>query len=248
MERSDGRGPDRLRPVSITRSFLNTVPGSVLIEMGHTRVICTLALENRVPPFLIGTGKGWLTAEYSMLPGSSKQRVARESATGRPNSRAREIQRLIGRSLRALVDMESLGEHTLYVDCDVIQADGGTRTASITGAYVALAEGLERLCAQGVLKANPLREAAAAVSVGVVDGQVLLDLSYEEDVRAQTDMNVVMTGRGLLIEVQATAEGRPFTRSQADQMLDLAAQGIQELLEAQKQALSGLKAGGREIS
>ena len=240
MARVDGRSPDELRPVAITPGFLNTAPGAVLIEMGDTRVICTVSLEERVPPFRVGSGAGWLTAEYGMLPGSSPQRIARESATGRPNGRTREIQRLIGRSLRAVVDLQRIGERTLYIDCDVIQADGGTRTASITGAYVALAESIRIFTQEGKLEENPLREAMAAVSVGIVDGQVLLDLCYQEDARAQTDMNVVMTRGGGIVEIQGTAEGKPFSRQEAESMLDAASRGIEELLAIQDQVLQGL--------
>ena len=200
-----------------------------MIEMGDTKVLCTVSPVDGVPPFLVGTGRGWLTAEYSMLPGSSTRRVSRE-----PNSRAREIQRLIGRSLRAVVNLEQLGERTLYVDCDVIQADGGTRTASITGAYVALVEALL------TLPGDVLAEQIAAVSVGIVGGQSLLDLCYEEDSRAETDMNVVMTGSGGIVEIQGTAEGCPFTRAQAVELLDLAAVGIERLLAVQQSVLSAL--------
>ena len=234
LERRDNRRADELRPVTITRSFLNTAPGAVLIETGQTRVICTVSLEDRVPPFLVGKGEGWLTAEYGMLPGSSRQRIPRESTTGKVNGRVREIQRLIGRSLRAVVDLKCIGERTLYVDCDVIQADGGTRTASVTGAYVALVEAVGRYIEGGKLEKNPLLDTMAAVSVGLVEGQVLLDLCYEEDVRAETDMNLVMTGSGGIVEVQGTAEGRPFSRGEADQMIDMAARGISELLSIQQ--------------
>jgi ribonuclease PH len=237
MQRLDGRLISELRPVEMEVGYINTAPGAVLMQMGETKVICTVSCEERVPPFLIGSQKGWLTAEYSMLPGSSPRRVAREGASGKINSRAREIQRLIGRSLRAAIDLERLGERTLYIDCDVIQADGGTRTASITGAYVALCAAVERLVADGVLKESPLRQAVAAISVGVVGGEVLLDLCYEEDVRAETDMNVVMAEGGGIIEIQGTAEGAPFTREQTDIMLDFAAQGIAQLIEAQAAAL-----------
>ncbi|MXW79206.1 MAG: ribonuclease PH [Gemmatimonadetes bacterium] len=228
-KRSDGRQPDQLRPVQISPRYLKTAAGSALIEMGDTKVLCTVSSVDGVPPFLAGTGKGWLTAEYSMLPGSSTRRVTRE-----PNSRAREIQRLIGRSLRAVVDLEQIGERTLYVDCDVIQADGGTRTASITGAYVALVEALQTR--QGAVPVDQV----AAVSVGVVGDHSLLDLCYEEDSRAETDMNVVMTGSGGIVEVQGTAEGRPFTRAQAIELLDLAAVGIKRLLAVQQSVLSAL--------
>lgn len=238
--RADGRRADELRPVSICRGYLNTVPGSVLITMGQTRVICTVAVEERVPPFLAGTGKGWLTAEYGMLPGCSRQRIPRESATGKPNGRTREIQRLIGRSLRAAVDLNRLGERTLCVDCDVIQADGGTRTASVTGSFVALAEAVASMISKGELRSSPLRESVAAVSVGLVEGGALLDLCYEEDARAETDMNVVVTGTGGFVEVQGTAEGRPFSREELSGLLDLAAQGAEGLRQSQHEALQGV--------
>jgi len=229
-ERSDGRRPDQLRPVQIAPKYLKTAAGSALIEMGDTKVLCTVSPVDGVPPFLAGTGKGWLTAEYSMLPGSSVRRVAREST-----SRAREIQRLIGRSLRGVVNLEQIGERTLYVDCDVIQADGGTRTAAVTGAYVALVEALQTLQGDDVLV-----DQVAAISVGIVGEQPLLDLCYEEDSCAETDMNVVMTGSGGIVEVQGTAEGRPFTRPQAIELLDLAAIGIERLLAVQQSVLSAL--------
>ncbi|MFC1526896.1 ribonuclease PH [Candidatus Latescibacterota bacterium] len=237
MSRADGRAPDELRPVVITPGYVDAPPGSALIEMGSTRVLCTVSLEDRVPPFLNGTGKGWLTAEYGMLPGSSPQRVARESSTGRPNGRTREIQRLIGRSLRAVVELGAIGERTLYVDCDVIQADGGTRTAAITGAYVALVHAGRTLTESGRLTASPVCGTLAAVSVGIVDSRPLLDLCYGEDSRAETDMNVVMSGDDAIIEIQATAEGRPFSRKESDQMLDLAAGGIARLRERQSRSL-----------
>ncbi len=239
--RSDGRQADELRPVKMTVDFLTTSPGSVLIEMGLTRVICTVSVENRVPGFLVGKGTGWLTAEYGMLPGSSGQRISRESSTGRPNGRTREIQRLIGRSLRAVLDLDRIGERTLYIDCDVIQADGGTRTASVTGAYVALAQSIKRLVLDGELKQNPLQDELAAISVGVVDGEAWLDLCYEEDSRASTDMNVVMAGSGGFVEIQATAEVTPFSRAEADAMLDSAASGIRELLGHQRKAMEGTR-------
>jgi ribonuclease PH len=235
--RPDGRRPDQLRLVAIARGYLQTCPGAVLIECGATRVLCTISLEDRVPPFLSGRGKGWLTAEYGMLPGCSPQRVPRESATGRVDGRRREIQRLIGRSLRAVVVLDQIGERTLHVDCDVIQADGGTRTAAITGAYVALVDAVAHLQGTGVLRASPLRDSLAAVSVGIVDGQALLDLCYAEDARAQTDMNLVMTGSGGIVEVQAAAEGWPFERRQLGAMLDLGAAGITALGKAQSDAL-----------
>lgn len=236
--RADNRRADELRPVGFSLGYLKTAPGSVLISMGETRVLCAAMVEERVPPFLVGSGKGWLTAEYSMLPGSSTQRVARESTTGRVNSRNREIQRLIGRSLRSVVDLSKIGERTIYIDCDVIQADGGTRTASITGGYLALAEAVRALLERGSLSEDPVLEAAAAVSVGVVDGEVLLDLCYTEDARAETDMNVVMTAGGSFVEIQGTAEERPFSRKHVDVMLDLAAEGIQQLVGAQQTALA----------
>ena len=238
IDRIDGRNGDQLRSVSIELDYVNTSLGAVLMVMGQTKVICTVSCEERVPPFLVGAGKGWLTAEYAMLPGSSPRRVSREGATGKINSRSREIQRLIGRSLRAAVALEALGERTMYIDCDVLQADGGTRTASITGAYVALRLAANRLMAEGALESNPIRRPVAAVSVGVVEDQVMLDLCYEEDVRAQTDMNVVMTDSGGIIEIQGTAEGAPFNRKQTEEMLDFAAIGIAELMQAQEVGFS----------
>ncbi|MEE2658140.1 MAG: ribonuclease PH [Candidatus Latescibacterota bacterium] len=237
--RADGRGEDELRPVRITPGFTRNTPGSVLVEMGETRVLCTLSVEERVPAFLVGTAKGWLTAEYSMLPGSSPQRVSRELSGGRPNSRSREIQRLIGRSLRAVVDLQAVGERTLYVDCDVLQADGGTRTASITGGYVALVTGIRSLQSEGRLEGDPVIGQIAAVSAGIVAERPLLDLCYQEDSRAETDMNVVMTADEGIVEVQATAEGVPLTRGQAERLLDLAWKGISELLHHQQDTLSG---------
>lgn len=238
MTRPDGREADQLRPVTMTPGYIRSSPGSVLIEMGDTRVICTVSIGDRVPPFLVGRGKGWLTAEYGMLPGSSPQRVSRESTTGRPNGRTREIQRLIGRSLRAVVDLDQIGERNLHVDCDVIQADGGTRTASITGAYIALRQAVASLVSGGQLAADPVSDSLAAVSVGMVDGEARLDLCYEEDAGASTDMNVVQTGSGGLVEVQATAEGQPFTRAEADVLLDLAMRGMDELRGLQEAALA----------
>ena len=231
--RADGRDADQLRNVRIHSDYLESAPGAVLIEMGKTRVICTVALEDRIPPFLVGTGKGWLTAEYGMLPGSSPRRIAREASTGKVNSRGREIQRLIGRSLRATVDLDRIGERTLYVDCDVIQADGGTRTASITGAYLALQQAIKRLIRDDVLSSSPIVRRAAAVSVGLVDDKVLLDLDYSEDSRAQADVNLVMDGEGGILEIQGTAEGRPYTRDEADRLLDVGASGIRKLLDLQ---------------
>jgi len=237
IERTAGRRPDELRPVVITRRFTRHAEGSVLIEFGGTRVICTASVEEKVPGFLRGRNQGWLTAEYGMLPRSTHTRSDREAARGKQSGRTQEIQRLIGRALRAVMDLPALGERTLQIDCDVIQADGGTRTASITGAYVAVHDAVNQLLGQGVLRASPLRDAVAAVSVGMRDGVPLLDLDYLEDAGCDTDMNVVMTAGGGIVEVQGTAEGTPFTRAQLDAMIDLAAQGIAELVAAQKRAL-----------
>ena len=237
--RADGRAPEQLRPVRITPGFVDTAPGAVLMEMGRTRVMCTASLEDRVPPFLLGRGRGWLTAEYGMLPGSSPQRISRESSTGRPNSRSREIQRLIGRSLRAAVDLARLGERTVYVDCDVLQADGGTRTAAITGAFVALRLAVRRWQADGVLAGDPVTTQVAAVSAGIVRGSPMLDLCYEEDAAADTDLNAVMTAAGDIVEVQATAEGAPLKRQECAELIELAAAGIGQLIGAQNRALRG---------
>jgi len=238
--RSDGRKPTQMRPLKITPSYIKTADGSVLIEMGDTKVICTAKLEERVPQFLRNSGKGWITAEYGMLPGSSQTRIGRESARGRVGGRTHEIQRLIGRSLRAIADLKSLGERTIWIDCDVIQADGGTRTASITGAYVALAQATRSWLHRGVIGADPIKDSVAAVSIGVVDGKIHLDLCYEEDSRADVDMNFVMTGSGKFIEVQGTAETSPFTKKQMERMAELAQQGIKELLKAQKKLIASL--------
>jgi len=235
--RVDNRAADQMRPVRITPEFISTAEGSALIEVGHTRVICTASIEETVPAFLRNTGKGWITAEYGMLPRSTLTRTPREASKGRIGGRTHEIQRLIGRSLRAVADLRSLGERTIFVDCDVIQADGGTRTASITGAYVALALAIQKLVAAGTLPKSPLRDTVAATSIGIVDGEILLDLAYEEDSRAEVDMNLVMTGSGKFIEVQATAESQPFEGAQLDQMLTLAKRGIQELMEIQRAVL-----------
>ena len=238
--RVDGRKPKELRPLRITPSYLKTADGSVLIEGGDTKVICTAKLEERVPPFLRNSGKGWITAEYGMLPGSSAARISREAARGKIGGRTHEIQRLIGRSLRAITDLKSLGERTIWIDCDVIQADGGTRTASITGAYVALMEATRKLLKQGILTTDPIRDAVAAVSIGIVEGEILLDLAYEEDSRADVDMNFVMTGSGKFIEVQGTAENAPFTKKQLERMSEIALGGIRELLKAQKKVLASI--------
>jgi len=236
--RGDGRATDELRPAQFERDFTVFAPGSVLVSMGRTRVLCTASVEERVPPWMRGSGKGWVTAEYSLLPGSTGERVSREAAKGKQSGRTQEIQRLIGRSLRSVCDMAVLGELQITVDCDVIQADGGTRTASICGAYVALHDALSRLIQKGTLRANPLTEAVAAVSVGVVEGVCMLDLPYEEDSRAEVDMNVVMTSSGRFIEVQGTAEGMPFTKGELDEMLSLAEHGIAQLLDLQTETLA----------
>jgi ribonuclease PH len=238
--RADGRKPKQLRPVVITPSYIKTADGSVLIEVGDTKVICTAKLEERVPPFLRNSGKGWITAEYGMLPGSSQVRIGRESARGKLGGRTHEIQRLIGRSLRAIADLKSLGERTIWIDADVIQADGGTRTASITGAYVALAEAVRRWRDRGIIAADPIKDSVAAISIGIIEGKVLLDLSYEEDSRANVDMNFVMTGSGKFVEVQGTAESAPFTKKQMERMAEIAEGGIRELLNAQKQVLASI--------
>ena len=230
------RPEGELRPLVITRGYTEMTPGSVLIEMGATRVLCTASIEDSVPRWLKGTGNGWLTAEYSMLPGSSRERVSRSSISG---GRTKEIQRLIGRSLRAVADLGAMGEASIRVDCDVLQADGGTRTASISGAWIALWEAVRVGVADGRIAGDPLTDHCAAVSVGIVGGTPVLDLAYEEDVGADVDMNVVATGSGDLIEVQGTAEGAPFTRDQLDRLLDLASSGIGELVEAQKRAIAG---------
>ena len=238
--RSDGRSADQIRPVRITPGYLLHADGSALIETGLTKVICTVSIENRVPPFLIGAGSGWLTAEYGMLPRSTKTRVSRESTTGRPRGRTQEIQRIIGRSLRAILDLKKVGERTITIDCDVIQADGGTRTASVSGAYVALREAVGKLLKDGTLKEDPALDAVAAVSVGIVRGTPMADLCYEEDSAAEVDMNVVMTGAGRFVEVQGTAERGAFDRGQMDAMLRLAEAGIREMLRVQEEALASL--------
>jgi ribonuclease PH len=228
------RPVDQLRPVRMTCGFTEATPGSVLIEMGKTRVLCTAAVEKDVPRWMRDSGKGWVTAEYGMLPGSSSERIRRDQYQG---GRSKEISRLIGRALRSVVDLGRMGEAMVRVDCDVIEADGGTRTAAITGAWVALHDALVTGAEEGLVSAEALIDHVAAVSVGLVEGEMLLDLEYESDVAAEVDMNVVMSGRGLLVEVQGTAEGAPFTRAELDQMLDLARAGIEELVEVQKQAV-----------
>ena len=238
--RSDNRSADQMRPVKITPDFIPTAEGSCLIEIGNTRVICTASVEESVPHWMRNSGKGWITSEYGMLPRSTLTRSARESARGRIGGRTHEIQRLIGRSMRAVVDLQKVGERTIWIDCDVIQADGGTRTASITGAFVALGLALQKLVAAGTLKQVPLRDYVAATSVGIVDGEIMLDLAYEEDSRAEVDMNFVMTGQGRFVEVQATAEQQAFSDEQLAQLISYARRGIQKLLEMQKEALGGL--------
>src|SRR5215210_6863786 len=235
--RTDGRLADELRPVRITPGYLPYAEGSALIEMGNTRVICSASVEERVPPFLRNRGTGWVTAEYAMLPRATQQRTSRETGRGGPSGRTHEIQRLIGRSLRAVVNTSALGERTVTLDCDVLQADGGTRTASITGAYVAFALACRRLLRAGKITRSPLTQEVAAISVGIVDKTPLLDLKYDEDSRAEVDMNVVCTGDGRFIEVQGTAEGKPFTREQMDELLVLASLGVEKLLLIQRAAI-----------
>ncbi len=234
----EGRSLQELRPIKMTRHFIKHPEGAVLVEFGDTRVICTASVEDSVPPFLRGKGTGWVTAEYAMLPRATHTRSSREAAKGKQTGRTLEIQRLIGRSLRAVTDMSRLGERTIYLDCDVIQADGGTRTASITGAYVALADAVFSLLTQGKITENPLKEAVAAVSVGIVDGEAALDLDYSEDSTAEVDMNFVMTSSGRFVEVQGTAEAEPFTLEQMDAMRSLAMSGIQQLFAVQQQVLA----------
>ena len=235
--RSDNRQPDQMRPVRITTNYLVTAEGSALIEVGNTRVLCAASVEETVPQFLRGSGRGWVTAEYSMLPRATATRTPREVAKGRQSGRTLEIQRLIGRSLRSIVDTTALGDRTVVVDCDVLQADGGTRTASITGAYVALVQALQKLVKYGALKALPITQPVAATSVGILRGQPLLDLCYEEDSSAEVDMNLVMTGSGRFVELQATAEKTPFDDGQLEQMVGLARRGIADLFEIQKAVL-----------
>lgn len=241
MPRPDGREPHDLRPVSIEPNWSKYAEGSCLIRMGDTHVACTASVEESVPSFLKGTSNGWVTGEYGMLPRSCNTRIQRDSARNRPNGRALEIQRLIGRSLRAVVDMRALGERTITLDCDVLQADGGTRTASITGAFVALSEAVLWLVGRKIVKTNPITGNVAAISVGIVDREERLDLCYQEDSTAAVDMNVVMTHDGRLIEVQSTAEGPPFTRAQLLTLLDLAQNGIDQLIEAQNRIISAMK-------
>jgi ribonuclease PH len=235
--RSSGRAPDELRPIRITRGYTRHAEGSVLVEFGDTKVLCTASVEARVPGFLRDQGRGWLTAEYGMLPRATHTRADREAARGKQSGRTQEIQRLIGRALRAVVDLSALGEHTIQVDCDVLQADGGTRTASITGAFVAVHDALAWMRDKGMIAVLPVRDFVAAVSVGLHEGRPLLDLDYAEDSACQTDMNVVMTGAGRYVEVQGTAEGEPFARADLDALLALAGRGIAELVAQQRRAL-----------
>jgi ribonuclease PH len=232
--RSDNRAPDQLRETTLTPDYLPHAEGSVFIEAGRTKVICTASLEDRVPPFLRNTGKGWVTAEYGMLPRATSTRMTREASTGKVGGRTQEIQRLIGRSLRSVMNLQGLGERTIWIDCDVIQADGGTRTASITGAFVALALALEKMRQRDLIRTIPLSDYVAATSVGIVDGEPLLDLAYEDDSRADVDMNVVETGDGRYIEVQGTAEAQPFGRGALMTLLDLADHGVRQLVEKQR--------------
>jgi len=236
--RPSQRQPDQLRTVKITRNFTRHAEGSVLIEMGDTRVLCTASVEESLPPFLRGKGQGWVTAEYGMLPRSTHTRSAREAAKGKQTGRTQEIQRLIGRSLRAVTDLKALGERQITLDCDVLQADGGTRCASITGAWIALYEACDKLVQAGKLPANPVKDHVAAISVGIFAGSPVLDLDYPEDSNCDTDMNVIMTGQGGIVEVQGTAEGEPFTREQMNVLMDLATLGIRQLVAAQESALA----------
>jgi ribonuclease PH len=233
--RTDGRKNDELRKLKLTRNYIKSAEGSVLIEMGDTKVICTATVENSVPPFLRGKGTGWVTAEYAMLPRSSGQRIQRER--GKVGGRTHEIQRLIGRSLRSVVNMKALGERSVLIDCDVVQADGGTRTASITGAYVALVDALRHMKKQGLIETVPVNDHLAAVSVGIVDGTPMLDLCYTEDSTAEVDMNLVMTGKGAIVEVQGTAEGKPFSKAALAKLLSLGEKGIKALVRKQKETL-----------
>src|SRR4051794_32933755 len=241
-ERSYGRAPGELRPVTIEPGFVRTATGSALISVGETRVICTASAADEVPRWLAGKGRGWVTAEYGMLPASTGDRKARDSARGRPDGRTVEIQRLIGRSLRGVIDFQALGERTVWIDCDVLEADGGTRTAAITGGYVALELALRRLVSEGALDAVPLTGSIAAISCGIVDGAALLDLDYSEDSEAEVDMNVVMTGEGGLVEVQATAERTPLSRASLDELMGLAGSGIERLRAAQQAAVAAASA------
>lgn len=238
MLRNDQRAPTQLRPLKMTPHWLATAEGSVLLELGHTRVLCAATVEQTVPSFLRNSGRGWVTAEYSMLPRATAERTPREITKGKPSGRTQEIQRLIGRSLRAVVDMEALGERTIVVDCDVLQADGGTRTAAITGGYVALGLAVKKMLEFGALQRNPLRDLVAATSAGIVNGVVLLDLAYDEDSQAEVDMNIVMTGAGAFVELQATAEKLAFGDDRLAELLALGRQGVKELIAAQEKVLA----------
>ncbi|MFA5537384.1 MAG: ribonuclease PH [Bacillota bacterium] len=242
-QRIDGRKVDELRKVIITRNFIKPAEGSVLIEVGDTKVICTATVEEKVPPFLKGTNSGWVTAEYAMLPRATQQRTVREAAKGRLTGRTMEIQRLIGRSLRSIIDLTQLGERTIWLDCDVIQADGGTRTASITGSFVALVDACGKLLQDGSIKKIPIKDFLGAVSVGKLEDKIYLDLCYQEDSQAEVDMNVVMTGKGKYVEIQGTAEGIAFSRQELDQFLSLGDKGIKELISLQKEVLGDLAEG-----
>jgi ribonuclease PH len=240
MARIDGRKNDELRHVKIHRNYIKYAEGSALIEVGDTKVICTATIEEKVPPHLKDKGKGWITAEYAMLPRSAHSRIVRESAKGKIGGRTHEIQRLIGRALRSVVALENLGERTVWIDCDVIQADGGTRTASITGSFVALADALKFVHKKGLINEIPIKDYLAAVSVGIVDGEGVIDLNYSEDSTAEVDMNIVMTGKGRFVEIQGTAEGAPFSKTQMEGLIVLAKQGIEELIEIQRKLVGEL--------
>ena len=243
MKRADGRAYDELRPIRIIPGYQSFAEGSALIELGKTRVLCAVSVDERVPTFIKGTGSGWITAEYAMLPRSTVTRTPRDSSLGKVAGRNQEIQRLIGRSLRAITDLSALGERTLIIDCDVIQADGSTRTAAITGAYVALHQALQNLTNIGMISSSPLKTAVAATSVGIVHSYMMLDLCYDEDCSAEVDFNVVMTGQGKFVEIQGTAEGKPFTKETIDSLLALAEKGIKQLFEAQQAALEAARTG-----
>jgi ribonuclease PH len=235
--RIDGRGNQAMRKVSIKRNYLKYAEGSCIIEAGNTKVICAASVEDGVPPFLRNTGRGWVTAEYSMLPRSCRKRIMRDSSRGKVNGRTQEIQRLVGRSLRAIIDTTALGERTIRIDCDVIQGDGGTRAASITGAFVALVDALKEMRKQKVITKLPILDYVASISVGVISGKIMLDLNYEEDSQADVDMNIIMTGKGKFIEIQGTAEKEPFSKKDMDNMLDSAKKGIEKLIKKQKEIL-----------
>lgn len=241
--RIDGRGLSELRKIKIKKGYLKNALGSCLIEFGDTKVVCSVTAEEKIPPFLRGKNQGWLTAEYGMLPASCSERIARESSRGKVGGRTQEIQRLIGRSLRAVVDLKMLGERTLWIDADVIQGDGGTRTASITGSFIALADGVRALMEKGIMEENPIKDFVAAVSVGIVEGRPMLDLCYDEDSHAEVDMNIIMSGSGRIIEIQGTAEAKPFTKEEMNKLIRLAENGIGELIDIQKNNLRSLRFG-----